>query len=252
MKMLKAAGGLALLVLAFPGAALAHIGSASVSCSGAQFRFTDFDAGTNSVHYKVVVDNVVAAGGDFVLNESGGSAGTLPVTLTIYGNHDVSAYAWWGPAGTATGETGGSETMPMASQSVACAAAPAPPAAPPAAAPAPAATPPQTAVLGETVKSPARIARIAAQTTCSSKRVRVTIAGRQMRSVALSVNGRHVRTVRVRTGARRVRTSLPMRNRRASQVVTAKVRFRNGAKPRTLSARANRCAQAAVQPQFTG
>jgi hypothetical protein len=30
------------------------------------------------------------------------------------------------------------------------------------------------------------------------------------------------------------------------------VRFRNGAKPRSLTARATRCAQVAVQPQFTG
>jgi hypothetical protein len=34
--------------------------------------------------------------------------------------------------------------------------------------------------------------------------------------------------------------------------VTARVTFRNGAAARTLTARATRCAQAAVQPQFTG
>jgi len=34
--------------------------------------------------------------------------------------------------------------------------------------------------------------------------------------------------------------------------VTVRVTFRNGAAPRTLTARATRCAQGAVSPQFTG
>ena len=39
MKTLKAAGVLALLMFAFPAAALAHTGSATVSCTAADFHF---------------------------------------------------------------------------------------------------------------------------------------------------------------------------------------------------------------------
>jgi hypothetical protein len=260
MKMLKAAGGLALLVLMFPGAAVAHVGSAAVSCTAANFQFSRFMPGANTVHYKVTVDNVAVTGGDFALNQSSGSAGSLHVPLAVHGAHAVSAYAWWGPVGTVGRETGGSSTVPMATEQVTCAAAPPAPApapvvapAPaPVAAPAPAVAAPQSAVQGVQVTSPARIVRLAAQSTCTSRSVRITVAGQQMREIAFSVNGRHVRTVAVRAGQRSVKASLPMVNRRADQVVTARVRFRNGARPRTLSARTSRCAQTAVQPQFTG
>jgi hypothetical protein len=102
------------------------------------------------------------------------------------------------------------------------------------------------------VTAPARIAKLGAQSACPTRVVQVTVTGRQMRDIAFSINGRHVRTVSVRAGQRSVKASLPMRNRRASQVVTARVRFRNGARARTLSTRASRCAEAAVQPTFTG
>jgi hypothetical protein len=265
MKMLKAAGGLALLVLiAFPGAALAHTGSATVSCTAADFQFTRFMPGSNTVHYKVTVDNVAVAGSDFVLNQSGGSAGSLHVPLDVHGTHTVNAYAWWGPVGTVANHTGGSYSVPMATEQVTCAPAPPPPPAPapqPAPAPAPAAPPaaaapaatPQGAVQGVKATSPARIASLAGmQKSCTSRTVRITVAGRSMRAVSFSVNGRHVRTVKVRSGKRSVIATVPMVNRRSAQVVTARVTFRNGARARTLSARTNRCAQAEVQPQFTG
>jgi hypothetical protein len=255
MKTLKTAGALVLLALAFPAAALAHTGSATVSCTAADFHFSSFLAGVNTVHYNVTVDNVAVAHGDFTLDRSSG-AGNLNVPLTVYGSHTVRAYAWWGPAGTVNGHTGGSNTMPMAVQQLSCMAAPPTPApAPAAASPAPAAVPapaPASAVQGVTVTSPARIARLGARSVCSTKVVRVTVAGRQMRDIAFSINGRHSRTVTVRTGQRSVKASLPMRSRRASQVVTAHVRFRNGAKAKNLSAHATRCAQVAVAPQFTG
>ena len=260
MNTLKTAGALALLALAFPAAALAHAGSATVSCTAADFHFSNFLPGANTVHYNVTVDNVAVAHGDFALDRSRG-AGNLHVPLTVYGSRTVSGYAWWGPAGTIGGHTGGSSTAPMAVQQLSCMAAPPTPApAPttgnvtPVAAPAaPAAAPaPASAVQGETVTSPARIARLGARSVCSTKVVRVTVVGRQMRDIAFSINGRHVRTVTVHTGRRSVKASLPMRNRRASQVITARVRFRNGAKTKNLSARATRCAQAAVAPQFTG
>jgi hypothetical protein len=56
----------------------------------------------------------------------------------------------------------------------------------------------------------------------------------------------------VRAGTRSLTVTLPMRNRRASQRVTARVRFRNGARARILSTRTARCSQGAVQPTFTG
>jgi hypothetical protein len=263
MKMLKAAGGLALLVLiAFPGAAQAHTGSATVSCTSADFQFTRFMPGSNTVHYKVTVDNVTVAGSDFVLNQSGGSAGSLHVPLDVHGTHTVSAYAWWGPVGTVAGHTGGSSSVPMATEQVTCAPAPPAPAPQPAPAPAPAsaaapatapAAAPQGAVQGVKVSSPARIATLAGmQKSCASQTVRISVAGRSMSTISFSVNGRHVRTVKVRSGKRSVIATLPMVNRRSAQVVTARVTFRNGARARTLSARTNRCAQAAVQPQFTG
>lgn len=262
MKTLKAAGALALLALAFPAAAQAHWGTATVSCTGADFQFHNFSAGPNTVHYKVTVDNAPVAQGDFALNQSGGQSGSLHVPLAVYGTKTVRAYAWWGPGGVTQGHVGGSATSPMATKSVTCAEAPpapAPPApAPPAATPpapaasAPAATAPASGVLGERATSPARVAALGATARCTSRVVRVRVSGRQMRSVSFRVNGRHVRTLRVRSGRRVVRATLPMRNRRAAQVVRATVRFRNGARPRTLTTRTSRCAQAAVQPQFTG
>lgn len=264
MKMLKAAGILAVLALAaFPGAAFAHTGKAAVSCTGVQFNYTLFAYGSNTVHYKIAVDGAVAKSGDYVLDAAGGKSGSLSVPLDLGGTHTVAAYTWWGPSGVADSDVGGSQTTPAAYGKVTCAPttppAPTPPpapAAPPAAATVPAAAAPAPApaqgVQGVKVSSPARIAALGASTSCASRVVRVTVRGQQMRSIAFSVNGRHVRTVSVRSGQRSVRAALAMRNRRASQVVTATVRFRNGAAARTLSARASRCAQVAVQPQFTG
>jgi hypothetical protein len=266
MKMLKAAGILAVLALAaFPGAALAHTGKATLSCAGVQFDYALFPAGSNTVHYKIVVDNGAPQTGDFVLNQAGGTSGSLSVPLNLGGTHTVAAYTWWGPAGVVAGHTGGSQTQPAAYGTGTCD-TPAPPATTPsggsaptststpaaATVPAVAAPAPAQGVQGVKVSSPARTAVLGARTSCASRVVRVTVRGQQMRSVAFSVNGRHVRTVSVRSGQRSVRAALAMRNRRASQVVSATVRFRNGAAARTLSARASRCAQVAVQPQFTG
>jgi hypothetical protein len=262
LKTLKAAGALALLALAFPASALAHGGSASVSCTAADFDFYNFYAGSNTVHYKITVDNVPVASGSYTLNQAGGARGALHVPLAVYGSRTVAAYAWWGPVGTMANHTGGSATVPMDVRGVSCGEAP-PAATPPAAAPTPAATAPastpaaaapapQSGVLGEQATAPARVARLGAQARCTSREVQVTVAGRSMRRVTFTVNGRKVRTVNVRSGRRSVRAALPMRNRRAAQVVRATVSFRNGARPRTLVARTSRCAQAAVQPQFTG
>jgi hypothetical protein len=271
MKTLKAAGTLALLVLAFPAAALAHTGSAIVSCTAADYHFSHFLAGANTVHYTVVADNVAVAHGDFTLNQAGGTAGALHVPLALSGTHTVSSYAWWGPAGTVKRQTGGSYAVPMATQQMTCtpppaAQVPAPPVAPVApvatvpavpavAVPSVAVAPipaPAGAVLGQTVSSAARSARLGARAACSTRAVQVTVVGRRMRDIAFSINGRHIRTIVVRSGQRSVTASLPMRNPRTAQVVAARVRFRNGAGPRVLTARTSRCAQVAVAPQFTG
>jgi hypothetical protein len=266
MKTLKTAGTLALLVLAFPAAALAHTGSAIVSCTAADYHFSHFLAGANTVHYTVVADDVPVAHGDFALNQAGGTAGALHVPLALSGTHTVSAYAWWGPAGTVKRQTGGSYAVPMATQQMTCTPppavqVPAPPVAPVApvatvpAVPAVAVAPvpaPAGAVLGQTVSSAARTARLGARAVCSTRAVQVTVVGRRMRDIAFSINGRHIRTIIVRSGQRSVTASLRMRNPRTAQVVAARVRFRNGAGPRVLTARTSRCAQVAVAPQFTG
>ena len=262
MKTLKAAGTLALLALAFPAAALAHTGSATVSCTAADYHFSNFVAGAggNTVHYNVVADNVPVAHGDFALNQASGAAGDLHVPLALSGTHTVTAYAWWGPSGTVMNQTGGSYTVPMATQQLTCVAPPAaqlpvPPVAPVPAVPAVTVAPapaPVGAVLGVTVSAPARVARLGARSVCSTRAVQVTVLGRRMRDIAFSINGRHIQTVAVRSGQRSVRASLPMRDRRAAQVVAAHVRFRNGARTRVLTARASRCSQVTVAPQFTG
>jgi hypothetical protein len=252
--------GLALLA---PAAAQAHTGSAQVACTGADFNFKLFAPGSNTVHYAVTVDGAVAASGDFTLNANGGREGALHVPLALTGNHLVTANAWWGPAGIVDGNTRSSYAPPMAKQPVSCPppvtppTPPAPPVTPPATPPAappvpPAATPPAPAgaVAGVTASSPAS-ARASFASSCASRTARITINGRQMRSVTLSVNGHRIRTVRVAAGTRTLHVRVPIARGRA-QIVSARVQFRNGARARTLTNRAIRCAAAQVQPQFTG
>jgi hypothetical protein len=264
MKMVKKAGALSVLLLAFaPVAALAHTGAATVSCTGAEFTFDRFQAGSNTVNYKVTVDNQTAAQGTYVLDQAGGTQGHLSVPLTIYDTHQVTAYAWWGPADTVGGETRPASSPPLADTQVSCPAAPTPPIStpsPPApATPAPAATTPvaatttpQIVVAGERVESvPAP--RLTVQQTCAATHARVTVAAVQMRTVRFSVKGRPSRTVTVAPGVRRVTALVPLRmHGPAAQRVTTRITFRNGNRPRTLVAVARRCGAAAVAPKFTG
>jgi hypothetical protein len=247
------------LALALPASAQAHGGSASVSCTGASFDFYNFLPGSNTVHYAVTVNGSVAAQGSFALNQEGGKAGSVNVPVAIYGTATVEANAWWGPTGTVGGHTRLPSAGSMAHGTVTCAApppAPAPgsPAAPPAAGVAPAATTPAaqspaSGVLGEQAVAPGR-AVLGVASRCNARMVRVTVRGNSMRSVRVTVNGRVVRTVSVAAGRRSVAVEVPYV--RGAQVVRATVRFRNGRRARTLSARARQCAQVAVQPQFTG
>jgi len=257
---LAAVGALALLALAVPELASGHSGSATVSCTEADFSFSNFEAGTNTVHYVVMVDQTTAAQGDFVLNQSGGKAGSLHVPLSVSGTHTVTANAFWGPAGTVGGETRPANSPPLASQVLSCpvtapAPAPAPPAPAPlvAPAPAPAAAPaPAIAVQGAHEASPARIARLSTASVCTSRHVRVSVVGRSLRQVSVSINGHHARTVKVRSGQRTVRVSLRLPKGAVTPMVQARVSFSNGAKARTLVAAARRCSTAVVRPQFTG
>ena len=247
------------VALAWPAAAQAHTVTPNVDCSAATLVY-ESTAGT-TLHYEVVVNGVSTLNDSFVVPSSPIS-GTLTVPYSApTGPFTVSVNAKF-----STGETG------TVTESMTCTTPPPPPPPPPPAPPPaqPAASPPApqaasqpanavtpapnpaSGVAGEQVSAPASRARLAAHSACRARVVRVTVTGRQIRDIAFSINGRHVRTITVRARRRSVKVSLPMRNRRASQVVRARVRFRNGARPRTLSVRASRCAQAAVRPTFTG
>jgi hypothetical protein len=254
----------ALLAMAvFPAAAGAHYGTATVSCTSATFTFTHFSSGSNTVNYKVTSDNTVVAQGTYVLAQGGGTSGSITVPLTIHDTHVLKAYSWWGPAGTATGETRAESSPPLATQSVTC--APTPPAPPPpvaTSAPAPVAAAPETAastaapaatvVAGERVRSAPK-PKLAVQGTCAASHARVTVRGRSMRQVRVSVRGRHVRTVNVKPSALSVSVLVPLRRSGPLvQRVTTRITFRNGTRATTLSAPARRCAPVVVVPKFTG
>jgi hypothetical protein len=256
IKRFNAAVAFALLALVcLPAAAIAHIGSATVSCSGASFTWVDFDAGSNTVNYRIDVDSTTAIQGTFVLNEAGGTSGHLTVPLTLYDTHRVQANSWWGPAGTATGETRLPSSPALADQVVHCPAAPPAPIATPSAPAPPAVTSvaaPAVAVAGERVSS-APTPRLSVQEACAARHARVTVKGSSMRQVRFSVKGRHARTVAVAPGARRITALVGLRRGGpAAQKVTTRITFRNGAPARTLVAVARRCAPAAAIPTFTG
>lgn len=262
MKTLKAASALALLALALlPTAALAHTGTATVSCTGADFSFAKFDAGSNTVNYQVTVDAVTAAQGTYTLDAAGGTQGHLAVPLALTDSHEVKAFAWWGPTGVQNGHTRPATSPALAQQVVHCAPAPAPPPtpltpaapAPVAAAPvAPAPAAPAPAVAAARSRS-APTARLAVRGACTARNVRITVSGQRIREVRVSVGGRHVRTVSARSGARSVTALVPLaRTGPPIQTVTTRVSFRNGAPAQTLRATARRCMSVAVSPKFTG
>jgi hypothetical protein len=239
-------------VLALPAVAQAHEVTPNADCTAATLVYVS-TAGT-TLSYEIVVNGAAAVQDSFVVPSSA-TSGTLTVPYTApTGPFTVTVNAKF-----STGETG------TVTKSMTCVAPPAPPPPPPpppaapsaASQPAPPvnvttpATPPASQVAGQQASRPAS-ARLAARSSCRARTVRVTVTGRRMRTIAFSVNGRHVRTVTVRAGQRTVEVSLPMTKGRASQVVRARVRFRNGAPARTLTSRTSRCGQAAVQPQFTG
>jgi hypothetical protein len=248
-----------LVLLALPGAAFAHVGAATVSCTGADFTFSRFAPGSNTVHYLVTVASTPAARGDFALDQAGGTAGALHVALGVTGTATVEAFAWWGPPGTANGESRPYASPPLASEHLTCAAPPSRPAspapAPAPAAPAPVAAPaaPAQGVAGVTEAAPVRVAGLRVPSRCVENTARFTVVGRFMRTVTFAIKGRPQVTRTVPAGRRSVSALLTLRERGpARQAVTARVRFRNGARPVTLAGVATRCARSAVQPPFTG
>ena len=116
--------------------------------------------------------------------------------------------------------------------------------------PAQGAAPVQQGVLGTRVARSA--AALAAPKQCVSRRFTVAITAGRARSMTFFVNGQRFRTLTARAGQRRFSIQLP-RPVRVSRVVVV-VRFQPNASPatRTLRATVRRCAQQAVQPQFTG
>ena len=226
-----------------------------MSCTGADFRFADFSAGSNTVAYRVTVDGAVAAQDSFTLNANGGREGDLYVPLVLHDSHTVEAFAWWGPTNVQDGHTRAANSPALASRVLTCATAPPPATAPTPTAPAPsaAAPPPAPSSAVRGTRSSSARARLAVPRACRSRAARVTVTGRLMRRVSFLVNGRRVRTMSIRAGQRSLSASLPLRRSGpARQTVTARVTFRGGAPARTMIARATRCAQTEVSPQFTG
>jgi hypothetical protein len=247
IKKLGAVGVLTLAVLAFPAAAQAHHAFVTASCTEATFKYESFHFAGNA-RWEVKVDSAVVASGTHKFNTV---SSVLRVPLTIHGKHTVTARTWWERYGKTYGaktteyvDCAEAPVAPSSSGSAPVAVAPAP------AAPAPAVPAPPAAggVQGVQVTSPAR-AVLGTRASCESKTVRATVTGRGMRRVTFSINGRVVRTVAVRSGRNTVRAVL---RRRGSGVQALTVRVQYANRTQVLTARANRCAQAQVQPQFTG
>jgi hypothetical protein len=87
---------------------------------------------------------------------------------------------------------------------------------------------------------------------CVSRRFTVAVTAGRARTVSFFVNGQRFRTLTARTGQRRFSVQLPRPAAVAHVVVV--VRFQPNTTPatRTLRTTVRRCAQQAVQPQFTG
>jgi hypothetical protein len=255
---------LSIAALAFPAAALAHTGTADVSCTGADLAYTAFAAGANTVSYRVTSDGATVAEGTTTLTANGGREGTLHVPLSLSGAHSVEAFEWWGPADVQDGNTRSAAAPALASKVLDCPVAP--PGTPPVTTP-PVTTPPIAAPTGSTpapvpvasgpfiagARAASGRARLTVQRACVSRTAQLTITGRFIRRVTITVDGRHARTVAVRTGARSIRIPVPLRRSGAArQTVRVSVTFRNGAPARSLTARATRCARTTVSPKFTG
>jgi hypothetical protein len=241
-----AVAAFAALALLLPAAASAHHVSGAVpDCTSIHVTYvsTQGTSFSGTVYFN---NGTVAATWNHVAGVDIPASGTIAVPYTAPAGPFSLSANWQ----FSTGESG---SLATASMTCSTPPPPPPPPAPPAAPPAvaPATTAPASEVAGVQAQAPARVARVAVAPQCASRVARVTVTGRSMRDVTLFVNGKRVKTIRIAAGRRVVRTSVPIAAG-APQRVTARVRFRNGAAPRTLVNRAVRCAQTAVQPQSTG
>jgi hypothetical protein len=255
---LRAAGALALLALVFPAAASAHVGQATVSCTAADFSWTAFGAGPNTVHWKVTIDGLTFRDSTTQIGPTGSL--NVPIGLNDGKTHTIEAFSWWLANETSDGSFRDANSPALDRQVLTCGSPPttttttttttnnttsSP-------APTPVVQPAPTTVVAGT-QAAAATARVAAQRSCAARSARVTITGRSIRQATFSINGRRVRTVTMRAGATRLTVSVPLsRGGSARQQIRVRVTFRNGAAARTLNTTARRCAQAAVRPQFTG
>jgi hypothetical protein len=248
----KTIGSVAVIALALAvtaPSAFAHRASAVANCSALHVTY-ESTQGTTFAGTVFVDNGTVAATWSYVAGVNIPVSGTIDVPYA----HPAGPFSVYSRWAFSTGETSGLNRVSMdCSPPAATPPAATPPVAPPpTVAATPAGTrPPSSGVAGVEARSPARVAAVAVASECASRTARVTVTGRQIRDVTLFVNGRRVRTVRIAPGRTSVRVNVPMIRGRA-QTVSARVRFRNGAKPRTLVRRAARCSAAAVQPQFTG
>lgn len=122
--------------------------------------------------------------------------------------------------------------------------------APPQPPPAQAAAPSQQGVLGTQVVRSA--AALAAPKQCVSRRFTVAITAGRARSVTFFVNGKRFRTLAARAGQRRFSVQVPQPTPVSRVVVVVRFRANTSPATRTLRTTVRRCAQQAVQPQFTG
>jgi len=122
--------------------------------------------------------------------------------------------------------------------------------APPQPPPAQAAAPSQQGVLGTQVVRSA--AALAAPKQCVSRRFTVAITAGRARSVTFFVNGKRFRTLAARACQRRFSVQVPQPTPVSRVVVVVRFRANTSPATRTLRTTVRRCAQQAVQPQFTG
>ena len=239
-----AVAAFAALALLLPAVASAHHVSGAVpDCTSLHVTYVSTQGThfTGTVHFN---NGTVAATWDHVAGVDIPASGTIDVPYTAPAGPFSLSADWQ----FSTGESG---TLATAAMTCSTPPPPPPPPAPPVAPVAAPVAPPSGAVAGVEARSPARVARVAVASVCASHTARVTVTGRSMRDVTIFVNGHRVRTINVAAGTTTVRAAVPIARGRA-QTVSARVRFRNGARARTLVHRAVRCAAAAVQPQFTG
>lgn len=138
-----------------------------MSCTGADFTWTAFAAGPNTVHWKVTVDGATFREGTTQI----GQAGSLHVPYSLNDAHTVEAFSWWAANETSDRNVRAPNSPTIAHEQVDCPATIPPPPPPtvtttPTPTPTPAAAPvvqpaPQNVVAG--TQAAAATARVSAR-----------------------------------------------------------------------------------------